>query len=57
MTWLLLLSATRFRVRQVQRGDPCLATRIGQKLVENVGRPVLTERELDILDSVKKESR
>jgi two-component system NarL family response regulator len=36
-------------IRQVHGGRTCIAPRIGQKLVENMARPVLTRRELDVL--------
>jgi len=36
-------------IRQVHRGKTCIPPSIGQKLVENMSRPVLTPRELDIL--------
>ena len=36
-------------IRQVHRGKTCLPPSIGQKLVENMSRPVLTAREMDIL--------
>jgi len=39
-------------IRQVQGGKTCIPSRIGQKLVENMSRPVLSARELDILKLV-----
>jgi len=36
-------------IRQVHRGKTCIPPSIGQKLVENMSRPVLTPREMDIL--------
>jgi DNA-binding NarL/FixJ family response regulator len=37
---------------QVHAGKTCIPPRIGQKLVENMSRPVLSERELDVLKLV-----
>jgi DNA-binding NarL/FixJ family response regulator len=39
-------------IRQVHRGKTCIPPRIGQKLVENMSRPVLSTRELDVLKIV-----
>src|SRR6266705_4598097 len=39
-------------IRQVHGGKTCIPPRIGQKLVENMSRPVLSARELDILKLV-----
>jgi two-component system NarL family response regulator len=39
-------------IRQVHGGKTCIPPRIGQKLVENMNRPVLSARELDILKLV-----
>ena len=39
-------------IRQVHGGKTCIPPRIGQKLVEKMSRPVLSERELDILKLV-----
>jgi two-component system, NarL family, response regulator len=39
-------------IRQVQGGKTCIPPRIGQKLVENMSRPELSVRELDILKLV-----
>ena len=39
-------------VRQVHGGKTCIPPRIGQKLVENMSRPVLSAREMDILKLV-----
>ena len=39
-------------IRQVHGGKTCIPPRIGQKLVENMSRPVLSTRELDILKLV-----
>jgi two-component system NarL family response regulator len=39
-------------IRQVHGGKSCIPPRIGQKLVENMSRPVLSTRELDILKLV-----
>lgn len=36
-------------IRQVHRGKVCIPSQIGQKLVQNMNRPVLSERELDVL--------
>jgi len=36
-------------IRQVHGGKTCIPPRIGQKLVENMARPVLSGRELDVL--------
>jgi two-component system, NarL family, response regulator len=36
-------------IRRVHRGETCIPPRIGQKLVENMNRPTLTARELDII--------
>jgi two-component system NarL family response regulator len=36
-------------IRKVHSGKTCIPPRIGQKLVENMNRPVLSVRELDIL--------
>jgi DNA-binding NarL/FixJ family response regulator len=36
-------------IRQVHRGKTCIPPSIGQKLVENMNRPVLTSREMDTL--------
>src|ERR1700744_46102 len=36
-------------IRQVHLGKTCISSRIGQKLVENMSRPILSARELDIL--------
>jgi two-component system, NarL family, response regulator len=41
-------------IRQVHGGKTCIPPRIGQKLVENMGRPVLSGRELDVLNLVSK---
>ena len=41
-------------IRQVHGGKTCIPPRIGQKLVENLGRPVLSGRELDVLNLVSK---
>jgi len=39
-------------IRQVHRGGTSIPQRIGQKLVEQMNRPELTERESDILRSI-----
>ena len=39
-------------IRQVHGGKTCIPPRIGQKLVENMSRPVLSTRELDVLKLV-----
>ena len=39
-------------IRQVHLGKTCISSRIGQKLVENMSRPILSARELDILKLV-----
>jgi two-component system, NarL family, response regulator len=39
-------------IRQVHLGKTCISPRIGQKLVENMSRPILSTRELDILKLV-----
>lgn len=39
-------------IRQVHAGKTCIPPRIGQKLVENMSRPVLSARELDVLKLV-----
>jgi two-component system, NarL family, response regulator len=39
-------------IRQVHGGKTCISARIGQKLVENMNRPVLSGRELDIIKLV-----
>ena len=39
-------------IRQVHLGKTCIPPRIGQKLVENMNRPALSERELDIIKLV-----
>ncbi|HUA69358.1 MAG TPA: response regulator transcription factor [Candidatus Saccharimonadales bacterium] len=39
-------------IRQVHLGKTCIAPRIGQKLVENMNRPALSGRELDIIKLV-----
>ena len=39
-------------IRQVHGGRTCIPPRIGQKLVENMGRPALSARELDVLKLV-----
>jgi two-component system NarL family response regulator len=39
-------------IRQVHQGKTCIPPRIGQKLVENMSRPVLSSRELDILKRI-----
>jgi len=39
-------------IRQVHLGKTCIPPRIGQKLVENMNRPVLSGRELDIIKLV-----
>jgi len=39
-------------IRQVHLGKTCIPPRIGQKLVENMNRPVLSARELDIIKLV-----
>jgi len=36
-------------IRQVHRGKTCIPPSIGQKLVENMSRPVLTAREMSVL--------
>ncbi|HMD54917.1 MAG TPA: response regulator transcription factor [Phycisphaerae bacterium] len=36
-------------IRQVHGGKACIPPRIGQKLVQNMNRPALSERELDVL--------
>jgi two-component system NarL family response regulator len=36
-------------IRRVHRGETSIPPRIGQKLVENMNRPTLTARELDII--------
>jgi two-component system, NarL family, response regulator len=41
-------------IRQVYGGKTYIPPRIGQRLVENLGRPVLSERELDVLNLVSK---
>ena len=39
-------------IRQVHLGKTCIPPRIGQKLVENMSRPIVSTRELDILKLV-----
>jgi DNA-binding NarL/FixJ family response regulator len=39
-------------IRQVHLGKTCIPPRIGQKLVENMNRPVLSGREMDIIKLV-----
>ena len=39
-------------IRQVHLGKTCIPPQIGQKLVENMNRPVLSGRELDIIKLV-----
>jgi two-component system, NarL family, response regulator len=39
-------------IRRVHEGKTCIPPRIGQKLVENMNRPVLSGRELDIIKLV-----
>jgi len=39
-------------IRQVHLGKTCIPPRIGQKLVENMNRPALSGRELDIIKLV-----
>jgi DNA-binding NarL/FixJ family response regulator len=39
-------------IRQVHLGKTCIPTQIAQKLVENMSRPILSTRELDILKLV-----
>ena len=41
-------------IRQVHDGKTCIPPRIGQKLVQNMSRPVLSGRELDVLNLVSK---
>ena len=41
-------------IRQVHGGKTCIPPRIGQKLVQNMSRPVLSGRELDVLNLVSK---
>ena len=41
-------------IRQVHGGKTCIPPRIGQKLVENMSRPELSVRELDVLNLVSK---
>jgi two-component system, NarL family, response regulator len=41
-------------IRQVHGGKTYIPPRIGQKLVENMARPVLSGRELDVLNLVSK---
>ena len=36
-------------IRQVYRGKTCIAPSVGQKLVDNMSRPELSARELDVL--------
>lgn len=45
-------SALLDTIRQVHLGKTCIPPRIGQKLVENMNRPVLSGRELDIIKLV-----
>ena len=45
-------SALLDTIRQVNLGRTCIPPRIGQKLVENMNRPVLSGRELDIIKLV-----
>lgn len=44
-------------IREVHGGKTCIPSRIGQKLVENLSRPVLSKRELDVLNLVSKGER
>jgi DNA-binding NarL/FixJ family response regulator len=41
-------------IRQVHGGKTCIPPRIGQKLVDNMTRPVLSGRELDVLNLISK---
>jgi DNA-binding NarL/FixJ family response regulator len=41
-------------IRQVHDGKTCIPPRIGQKLMQNMSRPVLSGRELDVLNLVSK---
>ena len=41
-------------IKQVRDGKTCIPPRIGQKLVQNMSRPVLSGRELDVLNLVSK---